>query len=500
MRLAKRLALWPACALAAVLGGLAGIFALSSFWPDAAGATSPAPDPAQAAATLPASPKLLARFHERLTALASGQSKHAVILQIGDSHTAADYLTGRLRQRLQARFGNGGRGLLPPGVPYPHYRAEQLKASQMGSWQVLSSNKPLPDAIPFGVTGYALRSTIADDAITIEDRSGAEAVTFGFRSEPASGSFEVIVNGETYGRFETAGQVPARQELRLEIGPRTGAAPPPVQTITLRSYGDGPLEILDVDLSRSNGLQVVNLGFIGAQIEIMRRWHWPTVREQLAALDPALIVVAFGTNEGFAPAERIAGGYEAAFEQRLTALQAAAPLASMVVLGPPQAARYPRFCLPPPSPLAKPPAFGTPAAGIAAVVEAAQRAIHAGVILNAWPPAEPPETAICKPLSDAERQRYDLMLSSRDRELCRWHTPPALPLVREIQRRVAARLGLLFVDWSALFDGECGIDRWARQGLAAKDRVHFKEEGYTRAADALHDALLAGFAEAPRRP
>ena len=37
-----------------------------------------------------------------------------VILQIGDSHTAADYFTGELRQKLQARYGNGGVGYLEP--------------------------------------------------------------------------------------------------------------------------------------------------------------------------------------------------------------------------------------------------------------------------------------------------------------------------------------------------------------------------------------------------
>src|SRR5580693_9169708 len=38
-----------------------------------------------------------------------------VILQIGDSHTAADYFTGELRQKLQARYGNGGVGYLDAG-------------------------------------------------------------------------------------------------------------------------------------------------------------------------------------------------------------------------------------------------------------------------------------------------------------------------------------------------------------------------------------------------
>ena len=39
------------------------------------------------------------------------------ILQIGDSHTAGDAITGAWRDLLQARYGSGGRGVLAPGPP-----------------------------------------------------------------------------------------------------------------------------------------------------------------------------------------------------------------------------------------------------------------------------------------------------------------------------------------------------------------------------------------------
>ena len=85
------------------------------------------------------------------------------------------------------------------------------------------------------------------------------------------------------------------------------------------------------------------------------------------------------------------------------------------------------------------------------------------------------------------------MLTDKDRRLCRWHTLPAIPVVRTIQREVAARQGALFFDWFALFESECGADRWFRQGLAQKDRVHFKQAGYWLAADKLYARLMAGY-------
>lgn len=42
------------------------------------------------------------------------------IVQLGDSHTAADLFSGELRRLLQARYGDGGIGLVPatavPGI------------------------------------------------------------------------------------------------------------------------------------------------------------------------------------------------------------------------------------------------------------------------------------------------------------------------------------------------------------------------------------------------
>jgi hypothetical protein len=41
------------------------------------------------------------------------------ILQIGDSHTAADFFTGEVRRYVQARYGNGGPGYVEAGRPHP---------------------------------------------------------------------------------------------------------------------------------------------------------------------------------------------------------------------------------------------------------------------------------------------------------------------------------------------------------------------------------------------
>ena len=49
--------------------------------------------------------KPLVPFYQALAAVEAGRASQAAVLQIGDSHTANDAFSGRLRELMQARFG-----------------------------------------------------------------------------------------------------------------------------------------------------------------------------------------------------------------------------------------------------------------------------------------------------------------------------------------------------------------------------------------------------------
>lgn len=483
----------------------------------------------------------LARFHERLRRLEADGGSQVHVLMIGDSHTASDHLSGRLRALLQQRFGNGGRGLLPPGVPHAHYRPHQMSVTQAGDWKLLTSNKGQPDPIAFGITGQVMRGD-GEGTITVEDRTATETAWFEieYLARPDGGGLDVLLDGEAYGRIDTREPSPAL--VKVEARGRR---------LELRLAGGGPVDLTGLrHVARDRGIVLSSLGFIGAQVSIVGRWHAETVRRQIGELDPALVVLAFGTNEGFSSLARTEGAYAREMDRRIAQLKEAAPRASLVIVGPPDANRYPRWCLPPPKVVweklpeprngRKPPtADGAPAslaasavpepapeepveprappeAGMAANAVAAEppsaATPPAGAVAEPAPkPAEPqtkpgwrrtlvwpdpPADAVCRPLDADERRTYDDLVADKDRRLCRWHTPATIAAVRRIQRAAAGRHGALFFDWFELFDGECGADRWTRRGLAHKDRVHFKAEGYALAADRLHAALLAGYGKA----
>ena len=468
----------------------------------------------------------LAKFHARLAQLEAGEIRQVVVLQIGDSHTASDHLSGHLRSLLQKRFGNAGRGLLPPGAPHDYYRPYQIAVAQTGKWRVLTSNKIAPDPVPFGLSGTVARGHEPTDIIAIDDRSGTplSSLEVGYLRRPDGGSFQVWVDGQPLAASTTSDGNGQRIVATYEISG-------PGQRIEVRPSGNGPVDLTDLRLiGKERGIQLANIGFPGAQVGIMARWHADAVSRQLTEIDPALIIMAFGTNEGFASLERIAGTYARTLDKAIALLAAAAPHASIAVVGPPDANRYPRFCLPPamqapaPEPAPAPadrapivsaepaekPAVAAPGQTVTAAEPAVGRVSDTGSAGPAPPPLprtaakgrralvppEPPPHAICEPLSAEEREGYDKRLSAHDRRLCRWHTPAAIPLVRNLQRAAAATHGALFWDWSELFEGECGADRWFRRGLAHKDRVHFKQQGYALAAQRLYAALLAGYLQA----
>ena len=387
----------------------------------------------------------LAAFHQALAALEAGRTQRVNIVQIGDSHTAGDHFSGRLRELFQARFGDAGRGMLPPGSPFPYWRPYQVHVEQRGRWEVLSSNKRDYAPVPYGLSGFVLRSRTTDAAITLTaDTASTAEVTF-FR-QPSGGHIDALIDGTRVGDIDTRGA--AWQMDRQSFPARAG------RTFELRVRGDGQADIADWSVyRRDRGVTLSNHGFVGASVGLMDRWDAANVAAELRQLSPALIILAFGTNEGFDPVDTL-GDYGAILEARIVQLKAAAPGASIVVVGPPDADRLPDYC------------------GVRG-------------------PAR--DTLRCVPLSATEAQDYSRLLARRDRSLCRWHTPAGIGLVRQQQRQVAARTGALFWDWSAVQGGDCGADRWAHEELGHRDRVHMMESGYARSADRLLATLMKDY-------
>ena len=126
-----------------------------------AGAIATAPDAAQASMEMPgfldAPPGSLDRWFEVLAAAERKEPRgRALALFFGDSHTAGDSMTSRLRATWQAKFGDAGRGLVAAGKPAArHYYQRDVRYGSSGVWRAAVGGK-VGDAEPFGVGGIRI--------------------------------------------------------------------------------------------------------------------------------------------------------------------------------------------------------------------------------------------------------------------------------------------------------------------------------------------------------
>jgi lysophospholipase L1-like esterase len=388
----------------------------------------------------------LAAFQRSLEALRAGRIDRVSVLQIGDSHTAGDHFSGRLRELLQERFGNGGRGMMPPGYPFPYWRPYQVEVSQKGGWNVLSSNNTNYPQVPFGISGFITQSRRAGDSMNLAADSGFDSADIDFFRAPNGGHFSIIVDGRPVEEVDTRG---AAWELARKSITTNGEG-----SLEIRARGDGPVSIADWAVyRRERGVVLSSMGFVGAQIGIMDHWDAGNVARQLREMSPALIILAFGTNEGFDPPSML-GDYESVFASRLAQLHQMMPSASIVVVGPPDANRLPSYC-----------------------------GLRGPQV----------EKVGCAPLTPTQSANYGELLARRDRSLCHWHTPAGVAMVRADQQQASRAAGAFFWDWSSVQGGECGANNWVPQQLQRADRVHMFESGYGQSAERLFAELMRGY-------
>ena len=89
----------------------------------------------------------LGPFFDRLAALERGETRRVRVLWLGDSHVAADLLTGHARRLLQARFGDAGPGLVMPGNPWRFFRHDRARSRGDGGFETVGLGRDVVDPL-----------------------------------------------------------------------------------------------------------------------------------------------------------------------------------------------------------------------------------------------------------------------------------------------------------------------------------------------------------------
>jgi hypothetical protein len=398
----------------------------------------PASAPGFEPAVLPPA-RSLANFYAALAALGAGRRPRPItVVHFGDDRIADDRFAGALRDLLVGRFGGAGRGLMMPGL----FPLRGMKVDRAGQWTLDSAAAGAPG--PFGITAVRMTSSASNAWL----RFTAAQSTFDwaevtFMTGPGAGTALISLDGG--GTKAVPTNALATNETSIRIPARA-------HEILIKPRGDGPVSILSVATgTNSPGIVYSNLGLPGATAWTPGKWTADFAANELRQLNPDLILLEYGTREGFDDGLDLKR-YETHLRLVIDQLKEWAPQASLLIIGPPDAARLPAF------------------AGSAGA-------------------------QVCRALNPQEVASYDKMMDRTDERLARWHAPPRLDAVRTALRRTAAGSGAYFWDWAKYMGGPCSIHAWGSftPPLAAPDHTTLTEAGDDRSARALFAELAGGY-------
>ncbi len=267
-------------------------------------------------------------------ALASTQRGEWVtrIVHYGDSHVAADILTGALRHSLQSCFGDAGAGFVLAGQPWQWYSRAGVVSRASAGWQ--------PDGLTqaslaadgrLGLAGVSLSTRNAGESISVTSEGRYFDVYV--LKQPEGGAIDIWLDTVEWKRnFSLRSRAVEADYIEI-VAPDDS-----IHTIEIRTTSPGRTRIFGIAIEGERaGVVYDALGINGARASRPMLWDWNLLSNNLERRDPDLIVVAYGSNEVTDP-DLDLEEYTASFAALLERFHEAAPRASILVIGPPDRA------------------------------------------------------------------------------------------------------------------------------------------------------------------
>lgn len=233
----------------------------------------------------------LAGFFNKLNSLENSDTNTTVsILHIGDSHIQADFLTREIRNSLQKRFGNAGRGLVFPYRLTKSNESYDYRSASDNNWKWETVRSRKRDFEP-GISGASISSP--NDLFTLRIKIN--------NRDSADNSFDklqLICRNDSSGLIAFVDDIKNNERRLLAFsddstyettfGQRT-------DQVAVQSYGN--LLIDGVVLKNSNkGILYHVVGINGSHYTDYNQS--PVFFAEMPLLQPDLIVISLGTNEG----------------------------------------------------------------------------------------------------------------------------------------------------------------------------------------------------------
>ncbi len=147
-----------------------------------------------------------------------------------------------------------------------------------------------------------------------------------YYQQPGGGALQLYDNGVPADRVSTDGEPsPAYYHLEAMPGPHK---------LELETLDHAPVRLFGWVAEKPAGVTYETLGINGAQANIILDWNEETLRSNIEHRNPAMIVLAYGTNEA-GRKDWTLESYRDMFSQLIQRFRAAAPAATILVIGPP---------------------------------------------------------------------------------------------------------------------------------------------------------------------
>ena len=265
----------------------------------------------------------LERFHTKLATIDTKRRKRPVtVLHIGGSHVAADGFSRGIREDLQTRYGDAGRGMVQPAGIADAGAADQMTMTISGDWTKRYAMKDRHGR--FGITGMSVSSSSTDASMRLTKNNG-----------PFDWASVTIATGPDQGKVRL--RVGAREKIYSAKAQRQGSHAFRLDTrgtsLIIEPAGEGETTVLNWATGKVRpGIRYVNFGLDGASADILHRFNIKLMEKDVLRLNPDLIVIGYGTQEGFD--DRLGlSGYRKRMNRVIERLKRWAPQANLVLIG-----------------------------------------------------------------------------------------------------------------------------------------------------------------------
>lgn len=252
----------------------------------------------------------IADLRQRFVRLKKGDKAVIRITQFGDSHTAADFFTGRLRDVLQRRYGDAGIGWIAP-LRVRGQRHAKITYEQDG-WTLYNSRRDAYPNYPMG--GYVAGADEDDAKVRIKLRTPNPRQQWTmkvlYREVSSNNAPWKTLHGQT--------------------------------TLPTDYYAHGSntrIGGIRLEKTRGKGVIVEPIAANGAQNTLWDSWGRDWYLRDLSALDSDLVILSYGTNEAFDD-HFSATAFRRDMTKRVRQVREALPDSLILIMGAPESYRY----------------------------------------------------------------------------------------------------------------------------------------------------------------